>query len=111
MSGRGRGHGRGRGGRGGRAGRNNGDKSSKERNPTKDRKTLADHIYYVGSAKQASDFSVITDFLINHIRQKFEHGNDIANALEKRQKIDFTNQMPTLTISTDQDQAIRTRMN
>jgi hypothetical protein len=91
MSGRGRGRGnrRGRGGRGFHS-------TDAEKNPKTDkgavvRKTLADSVYYVGSAKKASDFSVITDFLVNHIRQKYECGNDIANALETRTTTDFKN--------------------
>ena len=32
--------------------------------PTK--RTLADNVYYLGSAKQASDYESITEFLINY---------------------------------------------
>ena len=100
MSGRGRGRGRGRGGRGGRSDRASSNQSGgRDKTTPKERKVLADHIYYVGSAKQASDFFVFTDFIINHIRQKFDHGNDIANALETPQRIDCTTLMPKLSIS------------
>jgi hypothetical protein len=112
MSGRGRG-GRGRGrGRAGRGGRGGPDESSqKDKTTTKARKTLADHVYYVGSARQASDFSVITDFIINHIRQTFEYGNDIANALDSRVTTDFTNLMPVMQQSTETDTATKNREN
>ena len=63
--------------------------TTRDKATTKVRKTLADHIYYMGSACQASDFSVITNFLINHICQTFEYGNDIANALESKTPTDF----------------------
>ena len=46
------------------------------------RKILADHVYSIGSAKQASDYSVITQFIINYIRKSFEFGDDIGDALE-----------------------------
>jgi hypothetical protein len=59
-----------------------GPKSSKssQHDGTAKKKGLSDHIYYIGSAKQASDFMVITEFLINYIRQKFDQGSDIDNA-------------------------------
>ena len=58
------------------------------------RKTLADHIHAAGSAKQASDCSVITAFIINHICKTFEHGDDIQDALENRMETVFS--VPTL---------------
>jgi hypothetical protein len=31
------------------------------------KKTLADHVYYIGSAKQEADYQKTTDYIINHI--------------------------------------------
>ena len=64
MSGRGRGYRGGRsshrGGRGrGRSNRSSSQKSSQAAKPAATRKTLADHVYSIGSAKQASDYTVI----------------------------------------------------
>ena len=85
MSGRGRGY-RGRSSRGGGRGRGKPKSSSQTSNAAKPvvRKTLADHVYAIGSARQASDYSVITAFIINHIRKTFEYGDDIGDALESR---------------------------
>ena len=51
-------------------------------------------MYSIGSAKQASDYSVITQFIINYIRKTFDNGSDIGDALEKRTEISF--EAPTL---------------
>jgi hypothetical protein len=94
MSGRGRGK---PGGCGSHGFQSQESKSSQEADkPATVWKTLADYIYYVGSVKQASDFSVITDYLINHIFQKFEYNNDIADTLESCQACDFSKMMPRL---------------
>ena len=58
------------------------------------RKTVADHIYAIGSDKQASDYSVITAFIVNHIRKTFEYGDGIGDALESRTETVFA--APTL---------------
>ena len=67
---------------------------------TSKKKTLADHIYYVGSAKQASDYVTVTNYIINHIRRTFEKGNDIATALEDQKEFDLTQFEPQLRFST-----------
>ena len=69
------------------------------------RKTLADHVYSIGSAKQASDYSVITQFIINHIRKTFEYGDNIGGALEARQEPAFT--APTLEPSKETEAAAK----
>ena len=63
----GRGSGRSRGG--GRGGRGTGGQP-------KIKKTLADHIFYVGAVTQASDFVVVKKFLINHIKKTYDYGDD-----------------------------------
>ncbi len=93
------GRGRGRGsyssgrGRGGRFSR------SRSQQKTESKKTLQDYTYYIGSAKQASDYSTVTKFLINHIRKTYTNGNDIANALEEGKSMDVDAWRPTLLLS------------
>ena len=83
MSGRGRGRGRGRGhGRnisGKPSGRGN-NRFNKNSKPVKTK--LEDHVFHLGTARQASDYDTNKDFIVNHIKQEFdEHPLDIANAL------------------------------
>jgi hypothetical protein len=72
-------------------------------------KSLEDYVYYIGSVKQASDFVTITKYLINEIAQTFEYGNDIAQSLEARTKLDIDTYMPELKISTSNDDTTKER--
>jgi hypothetical protein len=45
------------------------------------KKSVNDYNYYLGSAKQASDYETTTKFLINYIVKTFDYGNDIGQAL------------------------------
>ena len=92
--GSGRGHGR-QGGRGRSAGQRSAD--------TRTRKAVNYHVYQIGSAKQASDFVIVTKFLINHIRKTYRYGDDIGQALEKRVTFDFTQERPKLSYSSSTD--------
>jgi hypothetical protein len=72
MSGRDRGHGHGGHGRHNSSGRNGNTTSrnsggSNKNNNKPLKKTLSDHIYYLGSAKQAADYDTTMDFIINHL--------------------------------------------
>ena len=49
---------------------------------------------YVGSAKQASDYITVSSFLLNHVRRTFNKGQDIADAIENEQEIDFSKEAP-----------------
>jgi hypothetical protein len=42
------------------------------------KKSVNDYNYYLGSAKQASDYEMTTDFLINYIKKTFDYGSDIG---------------------------------
>ena len=53
------------------------------------KKTMADCVFCVGSAKQASHYITTSQFLINHIKQTFPKGQDISKALETLEPIDF----------------------
>ena len=96
MSGRGRG--KGRGGRG--TGRSNSRRKphQSKRNDRK-KKTLSDHNYYLGNARQASDFETTTEFIINHIKKTYTDGKDIAKALYDLESADTTKWRPSLQVS------------
>jgi hypothetical protein len=112
MSGRERGQG-GRAGRLGHGHRNKGGshtQSSKKSSMTATpRKVLGDYIYYIGSAKQASDFTIITQFIINHIRKSYTNGDDIGDALEEQVDTNMNNFMPILQVSTATDTDVQDR--
>jgi hypothetical protein len=116
MSGRGRSKGRSSGGRGrgngsGRTSAssgnssNNGNGGGNSKATNNQKKTLAENIYYIGSAKQASDFTLVTNFILNHIKKTFTNGDDIGTALEERKEKDFTRLIPTMQQSADADKA------
>jgi hypothetical protein len=94
---------------GGGRGRNNGQSSGRGsqgrgnniHKPSK--KTLADSIYYLGSAKQAADYETTTDFLINHINKTFNFGNNIETALEQLEEYNMDQHHPTLHASNNID--------
>ena len=105
FQGRGRNSGRGRGSRSG------GDrkKSSNSSSTTTKKKSMSDYVYYIGSARQASDYVTVTNYIINYIRRTYDKGNDIATALEKLEEVDFTSREPQLKISKKTDQAEKAR--
>jgi hypothetical protein len=118
MSGRGRGHGNGGRGRHNSSGRNGNTTStnaggSNKNNYKPSKKTLSDHIYYLGSAKQAADYDTTTDFILNHIVKTFTFGNDIAKALSDKKPYNMDLHRPLLLIAdsklTKEEQAAHTR--
>jgi hypothetical protein len=114
MSGRGRGRNNGRGrGASGRSNRNStnsgGNNGKMQHKPSK--KTLADQIYYLGSAKPAADFETTTEFLINHIKKMFNFGNDIGTALQTYEEFDINVHKPTLQASKSTDDDIKAAEN
>ena len=87
-----------------RFGSNNNNKG--KANSTKPhKKTLQDHQYYLGSAKQASDYQQATEFIINHIKKVFEYGADIGSALEELQAVDMNQYKPQLQVSIKKEEA------
>jgi hypothetical protein len=50
-------------------------------------KWINDWNYYIGSAKQASEFEATTEFLLNYIKQNFKFGNNIAKAITMQEPI------------------------
>jgi hypothetical protein len=63
------------------------------------KKNLQDYQYYLGSAKQASDYEATTSYLINQIKKTYAYGNDIATALDQLQHVDLSPFKPTLQSS------------
>jgi hypothetical protein len=76
---------------------------------TKTKKTVEDYFFYVGSSKQASDYEITAEFVVNHIKKTFDRGNDIAEAIRTLVKTDTSLWKPTLLVSTDSDTAIKER--
>ena len=70
------------------------------------KKTLSDHIYQVGSAKNASDCVASTNFILNHIELTFAEGLDIASAMKTGKEFDFDADRPKLKISTNTDATV-----
>ena len=93
------------GGRGGR-GRGRGRPT-----PIKTKKSVEDYFFYVGSSKQASDYEVTAEFVVNHIKKTFERGNDVAEALRTLSKAQTNAWEPTLQISYDTDDNTKEREN
>ena len=74
----------------------NGWKQSKDDKP---KKTLSDHIYYVGLAKNVSECIANTKFILNHIELTFDEGLDIAQAMRNGQEFNFDDIKPELEAS------------
>ena len=84
-----------------RAGRGRGGRFNNRSNGngTKKKKTLEDHCFYVGSKKQASDFEVTYEFLVNYIKRTYDRGNDIAEALRNMRLPETNIWKPSLEVS------------
>jgi hypothetical protein len=69
------------------------------------KKTITDYSYHLGTAKQANDFESTTEFIINHIMETYEFGEDIGTALKELDSIDTDIWLPTLKVSKEKDDA------
>jgi hypothetical protein len=69
----------------------------------KERKVLADYIFRLGLAKQASDYELVSQFIKKHIQKEFTNGDDIGDAVEDKTEVDLDAHMPSITMSQDQD--------
>lgn len=108
MSGRGRGgHGGRNGGR--RSGNDNKTRSGSQNKPSsaQNKKDVSDYVYYIGSSKQASDYEITTEFLINHIQKEYEFGSDIATALNQLEAFNLNKFKPRLETSTSGDATVK----
>ena len=93
------GRGRGRGGRGhfGRGQRGKSSSKFGSNNSSKPVKTkLEDHVFHLGTARQASDYDSNVKFIINHIQQEFDRSADIVTALEDLEHPDYEKWKPDM---------------
>ena len=83
--------GRGKGGRNNNKGRGRGGRNSRSttNQSNTSRTDLSHYTYQVGSAKQASDFITVNDYLVRYIKMNYEMGRDIGMALEDLSSFDF----------------------
>ena len=65
-----------------------------------EQKMLNDYKYAIRTANQAGNYNRITNYLILHIRKTYEHGKDIADAIENQEPFHFNSPTPKLKIST-----------
>jgi hypothetical protein len=76
------------------------------------KKSINDYSYYLGSAKQASDYENTTEYLINHIKKVFDYGSDIGTALKLLEPISTSAWKPRMQVSiatTEEDRAAENR--
>ena len=85
----------------------NGGRGGRSQGAFKKKKSIEDYVYYVGSARQASDYEITTEFVMNHIRKTYTDGEDIATALETLQDIDVKDWKPRIETSVELDDQIR----
>ena len=64
---------------------------------------MGDYVYHIGSAKQASDYVTVTNYIINYIRRTLPKGKDIARALETEMELDLDSLAPVMKVSTKTD--------
>ena len=64
-------------------------------------------LYYIRSAKQASDYKALMEYLINQVKQEFEHGIDIATTIIKQEPVDTSMWIPTLRMTTETNPILR----
>ena len=97
-----------RGGRGGGrgAGRGRGSSTGTTTKPST-KKTISDCCFYVGSSKQASDYELTAEFVINYIKETFNYGKDIGEAVRTLVNPDPEEWKPTLKFSASTDAATK----
>ena len=68
--------------------------AEKGRLANSNKNSLADHIFNIGTVKASSEFASTKDFIINHVRNTFDCGDDIATAMERLEEYNFENERP-----------------
>ena len=81
-----------RGGRGSNKSNTSKNSTAKSSKPDKT-KGLESHIYNIGKSEHCVE---VTDYIMNHIRQEYDQGNDIATAIEKGEEKTFSSLMPIM---------------
>ena len=60
------------------------------------KKTIEDYYFYVGSSRQASDYEITAEYVINYIKKTFDRRNDISEDLRKLDKTQTDTWKPKL---------------
>ena len=63
------------------------------------KKSFNDYNYYLGSAKQASDYETTTEYLINSIKKVFDYGKSIGTALKLLEPMSTSAWKPSMQAS------------
>jgi hypothetical protein len=78
------------------------------------KESVNDYIYYLESAKQASDYETTTEYFINYIKKAFDYGNNIGTALELLEPMSTLTWKPRMQLSssatTEKDLAAENRL-
>ena len=75
--------------------------AAKEKAPLREKTSLTDCVYDVGSSKAANDYNKNTEFIIDHVRQKCKpFGEDVGNSLKKLARVDISSHQPERERST-----------
>ena len=80
-------------------------------NKEKKKKSLEDYEHYIGSSKQACDFEVTTNYIMNHIQKNFDSGRDIAETLRTLSPLHTDTWRPRMQVSEIEDESVRDREN
>jgi hypothetical protein len=97
------GRGRGRGGRGRFQRKSSNSLLQRSENQENKKSIIKKWSYYIGSVKQASRYKATTEFLVNHIKETFEFGGNIAMAIVNQMPINTDLWKPRLQKSSDPD--------
>jgi len=79
------------------------------RKSIKQKKTINDYQFYIGTNKQASEFENASEFIINYIKRTFDRGNDIAETLRTLSLQNTERWMPSLKMSNAMDNETKIR--
>ena len=77
----------------------------------KSKKGINDYQFYISTNKQAAEYEIAAEFIINFIKRTFDRGNDIAEILRTLKLQDTSTCMPKLNMSTLDDTNIKTLEN
>ena len=81
------------------------------RKAIKQKKTINNYQFFIGTNKQASEFENALEFIINYIKHTFDRGNDITKTLRTLKMQETNHWMPTLKMSNSIDDEIKSREN
>ena len=78
---------------------------------TAKKKTINDHVFYLGSSQAASDYQRTQEYLINHTCKTYTKGDDIATALEDLKEFNYNLLALTPIFSGATDSAVAAQEN